>query len=130
MLNRVRSLVAVLVLGLPGLAAAQDAKPEDATKTFVKQEKYTYCDVKILADYWKTSAKDAKARAGAKLQAKDTTTLDSELQQGRGKTKVTCTYTDGGFTMKDVKKLSSLWHMTIAEAKATLERKTTGGSAI
>src|SRR5213078_5114771 len=142
MLNRVRSLVAVLVLGLPCLAIAQtkqavpaapapkppapapapkppssDAagdsaaptnptKPvtvENPTTTFLKQEKYTYCDVKILADYWKVAAKEAKATVGTKLQAQAETSLDTVLNEARGKTKLKCTYVDGGFTMKDVK---------------------------
>jgi hypothetical protein len=143
MLNRVRSLVAVLVLGLPVVAGAQPkaeavapptAKPavkvEDPTSTFLKQEKYTYCDVKILAEYWKTSTKEAKATAGSKLQANATPVLDSALDQARAATKLKCTYLEGGFTFKDVQKLSKLWHLSTAEAKSTIELKLMHGTSI
>jgi hypothetical protein len=147
MLNRVRSLVAVLVLGLPTVAIAQTKqatpppatgsattaapKPaEDPTATFLKQEKYTYCDVKILSEHWKTSAKDAKARIGAKIQAGSDELLRKEIYAGWQTTKQKCTYVDGGFTLKDVQKLAKLWHITVAESKTTIESKLKSGSSI
>jgi hypothetical protein len=110
--------------------ADKPVKPAEATAAYLKQEKYTYCDVKILGEYWKTPAKDAKARAGAKLVANDTSTLDKELDHARGQTKLKCTYLEGGFTMRDVKKLSQLWHLSIAEAKSTIELKLMHGTSI
>jgi hypothetical protein len=143
MLKRVRSLVAVLVLGLPVVAGAQpkaeavpppQAKPavkvEDPTATFLKQEKYTYCDVKILSEYWKTSAKDAKARIGGKIQAGADDLLRKEIYAGWQSTKQKCSYVDGGFTFKDVQKLAKLWHITVAESKSTIESKLKSGSSI
>jgi hypothetical protein len=163
MLNRVRSLVAVLVLGLPSVAVAQTKpatppaatgsasgsasgaakggatgpavvatpKPaEDPTATFLKQEKYTYCDVKILSEYWKTSAKDAKARIGTKIQVAADDYLRKEIYAGWQATKQKCTYVDGGFTLKDVQTLAKLWHITVAESKTTIENKLKSGSSI
>lgn len=143
MLNRVRSLVAVLVLGLPvvagaqskaGDAAAPQAKPavkvEDPTSTFLKQEKYTYCDVKLLAERWKMSAKEAKATLGSKIQAHADDLLRKELDAGWQATKLKCTYVDGGFTLKDVQTLAKLWHITVAESKTTIENKLKSGSSM
>jgi hypothetical protein len=125
MLNRVRSLVAVLVLGLPVVAGA------DPTSTFLKQEKYTYCDAKILAERWKTSAKEAKATIGSKIEAGGADDLlRKELDAGWQATKLKCTYVDGGFSLKDVQTLAKLWHITVAESKTTIENKLKSGNSI
>src|ERR1043165_8772158 len=130
MLNRVRSLVAVLVLGLPAVAFAQQATPApkpavkvDPTTTFLKQEKYTYCDAKILAEHWKIATKDAKATIGSKIQLGSDDFLRKELDASWQTTKLKCTYVDGGFTLKDGQKLAKLWPITVAESKNTTGKK-------
>src|SRR4051812_31582266 len=105
MLHRVRSLAAVLMLGLPIAASAQPApapapapaapRKVDPTATFLKQEKYTYCDVKLLSERWQTSAKEAKARIGLKIEAGSDDFLRTEREASVRTTKLKCTYTDG-----------------------------------
>ncbi|HUS27931.1 MAG TPA: hypothetical protein VMZ53_05465 [Kofleriaceae bacterium] len=106
------------------------ASAQDPTTTFLKQEKYTYCDVKILAEHWKTSAKEAKATIGTKIEAGSDEYLRKEIYAGWQATKQKCTYVDGGFTFKDVQKLAKLWHITVAESKTTIENKLKSGSSI
>jgi hypothetical protein len=112
------------------IANAPAATPADPTTTFLTQDKYTYCDVKILSEYWKTSTKDAKATIGTKIQAGADSYLRGELDAGWKSTKLKCTYTDGGFTFKDAQKLAKLWSITVTEAKATIERKLKSGNSI
>jgi hypothetical protein len=103
---------------------------EDPTSTYLKQEKYTYCDVKILSEYWKTSASDAKARIGLKIQAGAEDYLRKEIYAGWQGTKQTCSYVDGGFTFTDVKTLAKLWSISVAESKQTIANKLKSGNSI
>jgi len=112
------------------IANAPAAKPVDPTTTFLTQDKYTYCDVKILSERWKVSAKDAKATIGTKIQFNADSYLRSELDAGWKTTKQSCSYTDGGFTFKDAQKLAKLWSITVTEAKTTIENKLKSGNSI
>ncbi len=113
-----------------GSSAGAAIAAEDPTSTYLKQEKYTYCDVKILSEYWKTSASDAKARIGIKIQAGAEDYLRKEISAGWQSTKQTCSYVDGGFSFNDVKTLAKLWSISVAESKQTIANKLKSGNSI
>ena len=121
MIHRARSLVTVLALALPSVANA------DPTSTFLKQDKYTYCDVKALSAMWKQSIADAKVTVGVKLEAKNTTSLDAELKNARQFTQknpqLRCNYVEAGFSYDDAKKLAAIWKVDVSRAKAMIEEK-------
>src|SRR5687768_2008589 len=125
MIHRARSLVTVLALALPGVASA------DPTSTFLKQDKYTYCDVKALSAIWKQSISDAKVTVGVKLEAKNTAYLDAELKNARQFTQknpqLRCNYVEAGFTYDDAKKLAAIWKVDVSKAKAMIETKIASG---
>lgn len=103
---------------------------EDPTSTFLKQDKFTYCDVKLLSALWKASTSDAKARIGIKIQTKNEAFLKTELESARKKNPtVRCDYGDAGLTFADVEKIAKVWKVTVAQAKATIEQKATSGNA-
>src|SRR5262245_15459843 len=112
MIHRVRSLVTVLALSIPGVAAADKPAP-DPTETFLKQSRYTYCDVKVLSALWQQSISDAKARVGVKLQARAEKYLDSELANARKNAAARCTFAEAGFTFDDAQRLAKLWKKTV-----------------
>lgn len=126
MIHRARSLVTVLALALPGVASA------DPTATFLRQDKYTYCDVKILSSLWKSSIADAKVTVGAKLEANSTAYLDGQLRSARDAAvknpSARCSFNEAGFTYEDAKKLAALWKVGENRAKAIAEDKILGGA--
>lgn len=130
MIHRVRSLVAVLALGLPSVAAA-DRAPSPLS-AFLQQDKYSYCDVKILSSLWKTSIADSKATVGAKVQSQNDAYLSAELVKARQAAQenpaARCKFGEAGFTYDDAVKLSKVWKNTAAEAKALAEDKILGGA--
>jgi len=101
----------------------QSAGNEDPTSTFLKQDRYTYCDVKLLSARWKASQSAAKARIGLKIQTGNSAYLDTELAAARKGTRLKCTYVEAGFSFDDVEKLAKLWGTTTAAAKAKVEQK-------
>jgi len=125
MLHRVRSLVTVLALGLPALAAADRA--EDPTSTFLKQDKYTWCDAKILAAVWKKDVSQAKAKIGMNLQAGTTGKkfLDAQLvtahQNAVKSPPARCEFHETEFTYEDAEALAKVWKTTVEKAKARVE---------
>jgi len=107
------------------------AKKNDPVSTFLEQDKYTYCDVKLLAARWKASASNAKARIGLKLQTGNTAFLDSELVAARSGTRVRCTYLDAGFSFEDIERIAKAWKLPTDRAKAKVEAKVAAaGSAV
>lgn len=132
-MHRVRSLVTVLALGIPTLAAAQPAaKKLDPVSTFLKQDKYTYCDVKILSALWKGSIQDAKARVGVKLQNNSTAAIDGELVAARKNAQTNraarCTFAEAGFSYNDAVKLGKMIQQKPPQAKAWAENKILAGN--
>jgi hypothetical protein len=131
MLHRARSLVAVLALSIPTLAAAQPKKAPDPVSTYLQQEKYTYCDVKILSALWKQSVSDAKATVGLKLQNKGEKQLDTALVTARANARknasLRCTFAEAGFSFDDAKTLAKMWKKTESAAKVMAEEKILAG---
>ncbi len=129
MIHRARSLAVVIALGLPGVAAAQPKKGPDPVSAFLQQDKYTYCDVKILSALWKVSIEDAKANVGRKLH--DEKYLTTQLANARAAAKkiptARCTFGDAGFGYPDAEKLAKLWKKTPGQAKAMAEDKILAG---
>lgn len=102
-------------------------QPPDPVSTFLAQDAYTYCDVKLLSALWKTSASDAKATIGLKLQHNAASYLDRELASARRRTRVSCHYSEVGFSYDDMERLGKLWKVSTSQAKATANRKIRGG---
>ena len=133
MIHRVRSLVTVLALCVPSIAAADQVKRKgpDPVSTFLTQDKYTYCDVKLLSALWKQSVSDAKATIGIKLQAKSDPTIDKMLVDARAAAKKTaslrCTFAEAGFSYEDAATLAKLWKKTESAAKVLAEDKILAG---
>ena len=126
MIHRARSLVTVLALSLPPGVAVAD-RPADPTSVYLQQDRYTYCDVKVLAALWKQSIDDAKARVGAKLQARAEKYLDGQLVLAHKDKSARCTFAEAGFTYDDAQRLAKLWKKTAAAAKTLAEDKIAAG---
>ena len=103
----------------------QGGATDTPTTAFLNQDKYSYCDAKVLSGMWKSSVEDAKARIGAKLQANATKYLDNELAKARKAPKTKCTYVDAGLAFDDIEKLAKLWKMSVGKAKAQAGQKAT-----
>jgi len=93
---------------------------------------YTYCDAKLLANYWGKEIMDSKIRAGGKLLQGQRQALEKTLKQARKgakqqqqKTKQpVCQYdTVGGYTYDDAVLLAQDWGKPSAwEAKLKIEQ--------
>lgn len=136
MLHRTRTLVTVLALSVtPMVAHARRRPPPPApsAQAFFDQEKYTYCDAKMLSGYWKQSMSDTKARVGMKLQAGGASVkyLDEELGRARGRARkdvnARCTWMDIGLAFDDVEKLAAYWKTNPGDAKTLIETKVLAG---
>lgn len=122
-----KGLRAMLQVG-PGTPGPKQTTVEDPIATFLKQDRYSGCEVKLLAALWKTSAKDAKSRIGLKLQVKDTKYIESELTSARAVPKAKCTIADAGFTAWDMQRLAKMWEQSVKEVTPTIERKIFNGA--
>jgi hypothetical protein len=134
MIHRARTLVTVLALtAAPMVAHARRRPPPTPADAFFNQDKYTYCDAKMLSGLWKQSMGDAKTRIGMKIQAGGPSVkfLDEELDHARGHAKkdsaARCSYMDIGLSYDDVAKLARLWKTSEPDAKALIETKVLAG---
>lgn len=145
MMHTVRTLVTVLALGLPIAGVADAKKPrtpqKDPVSAFLKQDAYTYCDVKLLAAMWNQSIRESKARVGVKLQANAQASLNSELEAARERVwkrerfarqrgqelPPRCTYVDAGLSYEDVEKLAAIWKTSVADAKIRIGQSAQAG---
>jgi len=105
------------------------AQAQDPVATYLQQDKYTYCDVKLLSARWQASVSDTKARVGMKLQSGNDAYLASELAVARRDPRVRCSYAEAGFSYADVEALAKRWRMSIGQAKVQLEQKVRAGHA-
>jgi hypothetical protein len=98
--------------------------------------KYSYCDGKVLAGYWRQSIAEAKALAGSKLRANHGAALETALVEARKQAasnpRQRCSYHEAGFTFADAQKLAKLWKRSTADAKSMIEVKllAPGGDAL
>jgi hypothetical protein len=74
--------------------------------------KYTYCDAKYLAAYWKQSIYEAKARAGEKLLRGERSVVGNYLSSARRYAQehnATCSFDEDGYTYDDAALLAKHW---------------------
>src|SRR4051812_43362270 len=116
MKDRLRSLSALLALGLPATALGDQA---ELNRFF--DSKYTYCDAKMLSGLWNSSLEDSKARIGRKIGWKNLDVINDMLKEARGVAEKNpnnrCSFHEAGFTYQDAEKLSKVWHKSIGESK-------------
>ncbi|MDM8562084.1 hypothetical protein QUF54_01900 [Candidatus Marithioploca araucensis] len=74
--------------------------------------KYTYCDAKLLAAYWKQSIYEAKARAGEKLLRGERSVVGDYLSSARRYAQehnATCSFYEDGYIYEDAVLLAKYW---------------------
>jgi hypothetical protein len=113
-----------------GAAGGDD---DDDISVFLKQDKFTYCDAKVISALWKKSVDEGKAYIGAKLRTKNPGALKSTLAQARNNARknpsARCTFHDA-FTFQDAQKLAKLWSLSVGEVKARVEEKLLAGNEL
>lgn len=100
------------------------AGPADA---FYASGNYTYCDIKLLANFWGVSRGDAKITAGRKIQLGNTRIVNEKIQAARpyGRQRgVTCSFADAdnpAYSYNDAVALAKYWGMrSPSDAKAKI----------
>lgn len=129
-------LASAAVSPLPALAQSEGA----AADAFYASGRYTYCDLKILASYWK-AAQDpndtfaAKVSAGRKILNGIEDVLLEQLQEGARQWSASgrrCSFEDAdnpAYSYEDAVKLAKLWGngMTPYDAKLKVALNIEGG---
>ncbi|MGB0845185.1 MAG: hypothetical protein ACPGSM_00590 [Thiolinea sp.] len=102
----------LLMSSSPQLVLGSEA---DAARAFYDNPNYTYCDIKILAAYWKQSRFDSKIRAGEKLLRNEQYVVEDYLGSARAYARehnVRCDFTDAdnpAYTYQDAEALAKFW---------------------
>jgi hypothetical protein len=106
---------------------------EEAMRAFGESGKYTYCDAKILGQYWGESTMEAKVRIGKKILAgpEGMTALDNIMPGAREQAannlnpqSELCYFGEKGYTYDDAVALARFWGMaTPYEAKLKAEKQ-------
>ncbi|ANV89578.1 MULTISPECIES: hypothetical protein [unclassified Picosynechococcus] len=120
---------AVFVSGFSANALPTTASPltvspaQDATSLFF--EDYTWCDAKMLGEFWGEGPGNAKVSAGKLLQDGDYQTVESKLTAARDYYggQGLCNYTDEGFSYEDMVVVAEYWDVSVTEAKTTIADK-------
>jgi len=129
-------LASAAISPLPALAQSDAA----AANAFYASGRYTYCDLKILAEYWKASPDingtfDAKIAAGQKILNGIEDAMLEQLQDGARQWSASgrrCSFEDAdnpAYTYEDAVKLAKLWGqgMTPYDAKLKVALNIEGG---
>ncbi len=94
---------------------------------------FVYCDAKLLAAHWNIDIGEAKNRIGRLIRDGELALVRTRLSEaftrassGRG---ARCEFVDTGYSFADAKKLAAVWGVSVAEAKATVERKFNAGAS-
>jgi hypothetical protein len=92
---------------------------------------FVYCDAKLLAAHWKIDINEAKNRMGRLVNTGQKPLVEGRLKQaydraGSG-SGTRCVFNDSGYSFADAEKLSKVWGVSVAEAKAMVESKLNWG---
>ncbi|MEZ4384811.1 MAG: hypothetical protein R3A79_26005 [Nannocystaceae bacterium] len=126
--------VAAAPVGEPAapVGAALEPEPaavaEPAVAAFFASE-LTYCDAVVLAQHWRTTPGEAKAKAGALLVG-DRPQLDDALRSARAAVRdpsALCPFHESDYSYEDAVALAEYWECGVIEAKARVERKLAWG---
>ena len=109
----------------------ETAPSSDADFQHMFSAGFVYCDAKLLAAHWKIDIGEAKSRIGRLVRVGQKPLVGTRLAQayelagsGRG---ARCDFSDSGYSFADAKKLAKVWGVSVAEARATVERKLNWG---
>ena len=109
----------------------ETAPSSDADFQHMFSAGFVYCDAKLLAAHWKIDIGEAKSRIGRLVRVGQKPLVGTRLAQayalagsGRG---ARCDFSDSGYSFADATKLAKVWGVSVAEAKATVERKLNWG---
>jgi hypothetical protein len=110
-----------IVMPLPAEASQKDV---DA---FFKKG-YTYCDAKLLADYWGVDVGQAKETGGSKIRDKNERLLKQVLKQARNQS--SCGFGDTGHTYEEAELLARYWqYANVGESKDKIAYLYTQGNS-
>jgi hypothetical protein len=112
--------LATLVTPLPA-----QASEEDVTAFFSKG--YTYCDAKLLANFWGIDVFQAKETGGAKIRLKNEKTLKSVLKKARKQS--ACNFEDTQVSFEDAEKLAGFWGIDVVQSKDKIAALYTAGKS-
>lgn len=116
MVNMKRTFRAVLLAAASAGALATAAGAQTLPEHFYANKNYTYCDVKILAAYWKEPVvKDALFRAGRLIKRGQAEAVEFQINQARNHPltrQVNCDVRDANnpvYTYSDYVALAAYW---------------------
>lgn len=107
---RMMLMAAVSAVALSTAVEGVSAAPVD---TFYRSGKYTYCDARLLANYWRTSTWQAKNFAGRKIESGNRRTLEVVLRTARIRARqrgLRCQWNDAGNSYRDAVALARYWN--------------------
>jgi hypothetical protein len=114
----------------PAHGAHADAGDREI-QAYVSQDRYQYCDAKLIGALWRQSATEGKIWIGAKLVAKAPELIEKKLVAARSyaakHADARCDFGDSGFGYDDAEKLAKVWNIDIERSKATIAQKVTDG---
>ena len=99
-------------------------------KAYTNQDRYQYCDARLIGDLWTQTVVEGKVYIGAKLLAKETQLLETKLAAARAnavKHNAGCTFGETGFEYADADKLAKMWKVDVSRSKAMIAQKVTDG---
>ena len=109
----------------------ETAPSSDADFEHMVSAGFVYCDAKLLAAHWNIDIGEAKNRIGRLARVGQKPLLDNRLRQAYdlagNKRGARCDFNDSGYSFADAQKLAKVWGVSVAEAKATVERKLNWG---
>ena len=113
-MNRRQALTSIAALAATSTLFSNSANA-NAANAFYRTGEYTYCDLKILAAYWKRDTYQAKIAAGQKILSGYNNTLKQALKSARPVAQqagVRCTFADAdnpSYSYNDAVKLARHW---------------------
>jgi hypothetical protein len=112
--------IAALVTPLPA-----EASQKDVTAFF--KNGYTFCDAKLLANFWGIDIGQAKEAGGAKIRAKNEKLLKSVLKEARKKS--ACNFEDTQVSFEDAETLATFWGIDVVQSKDKIAALYTAGKS-
>ena len=144
--NEAPAVTAPIAAPITGQPTAQTTAPDPVIETAQSNETapssgadaqhmfpagFVYCDAKLLAAHWKIDINEAKNRIGRLVNTGQKPLVDGRLKQAYDRAAsgagTRCVFSDSGYSFADAERLSKVWGVSVAQAKAMVENKLNWG---
>jgi hypothetical protein len=112
-------------LTLVALARPAQAQNDPGWNVYASSS-YTYCDAKLISDFWGISVDSAKSQIGQKIMHGIDSNLPSILAASRHAGH-RCAWEDTQYSYNDAAQLAQLWGVGVQQAKAKIANYLTNG---